>query len=43
MKLKLAAAVAVVIASVTGCASTSPNVYSQREAMRLAEVSEGQW
>ncbi len=25
----------------TGCASTSPNVYSQREAMRVAEVSEG--
>lgn len=36
-----AAAMALAIACATGCASTSPNVYSQRETMRLAEVSEG--
>ena len=41
MNLRLAAAITMVVASVTGCASNSPGVYSQRETMRVADVSEG--
>jgi outer membrane lipoprotein SlyB len=41
MKCRLVAAVAMVILYATGCANTSPNVYSRQETMRVAEVREG--